>query len=113
VAGLLTCSGGGYGDGDGGGYGGGYGDGDGDGDGSGYGSGYGDGDGDPIGEIAGFAAAVNAQWGVVKIGCQVHTVAGWRAEWRQAADDEGVDVADGDIEALLAKAEAAIMSASQ
>ena len=78
-------------------------------DGYGYGYGY----GDPIGEIAGFAAEVVAQWGVVKIGCQVRTVACWRAEWRQAAAGEGVDVAEEEIEALLTKAEAAMKEASR
>jgi hypothetical protein len=105
----------GYGDGDGSGdgsgygYGDGYGDGDGSDDGSGYGYGDGYGDGDLIGRVGPHQARVTATpWGpVIRVGCQVRTLAEWRAEWRALAGAEDLNVSETEAEVLFAAAEAA------
>ena len=102
----------GYGDGDGYGYGDGYGDGYG--YGYGYGHGYGDGYGYGDGDDAEHVCAVSRHdveivrtlcAPIVKIGCQVGTLAWWRKHWRTVADKEGVDVSDDAAKAAFAKIE--------
>ena len=77
------------------------------GDGYGYGYGYGNGNGDGfgfgfgevIGNIAGFDVCVPFP-GYVKVGCQVHTLEHWRANWRVIADKHEIEVYGSDVEAI-------------
>jgi hypothetical protein len=80
------------------GYGYGYGDGygDGSGDGSGYGSGY------VLGSVAGYEVRLIAEWSLVRVGCEVHTIAHWRERWRQIAGRNKADVDEREVAALLA-----------
>ena len=88
----------GYGDGDGSGYsygsgyGSGYGYGYGDGYGSGYSSGYGYGYGygADVGQCGAYPARLQVTWGVLSIGCEIHTL----DEWIEQADE--IDSRHGD-----------------
>ena len=93
------------------GYGSGSGSGYGDGYGFGYGSGFGDGFGSgsgygfaEIGTVGGHTVAAN-RYGAVRVGCQVHTIAAWREQWREIAAEEGVEVSRERVAVLLNKAE--------
>jgi hypothetical protein len=93
--------------GDGCGYGGGDGDGYGYGGGCGYGyGGYGPGDGPGdgygivIGRVGRFEVVHLAPWSYVNVGCEMHSIAHWRANWRKIARKHRV-VVDCDFEALL------------
>jgi len=109
--------GGGYGDGDGDGGGGGLGDGSGGDFGSGGGSGDGSGDGGiyetggghgdvgiVIGRVGRFEVVHFAPWPYVAVGCALHSIAHWRANWMKIASDHDVEV-DIDFDALLDLAE--------
>ena len=89
------------------GYGYGYGDGDGYGYGYGYGSGYGsgDGDGEKIGEINGKVATVARPWGIVRVGCQFHSIDHWREHWREIAKANSVSISEAEVDRLLKAAE--------
>jgi len=39
---------------------------------------------------------------VLRVGCQVHTVAHWREHWREIAEREGVYVSEAEVEAVFA-----------
>ena len=74
----------------------------------GYGSGYGFGFGDygriVIGRVGKFEVVQLEPWQYVKVGCEQHLIAYWRANWREIASDNDV-VVDIDFEALLDLAE--------
>ena len=80
---------------------------DGDGDGSGYGYGYGYGygsgygDDDPMAQIDGYNASINRTFGVLQIGCEVHTLAHWRENWRSIADKNGVKITEEEVREFL------------
>ncbi len=90
--GSGSGSGDGSGDGSGSGSGDGYGYGSGYGSGDGYGDGYGDGSGygEKIAEVGGFDVEVFHPFGVVKVGCQVHTIREWAIEWKSIASNHDV-----------------------
>jgi len=108
--------GGGFGDGYGAGYGfgggyGGFGVGYGYGDGVGLGLGYCYGDGVGvgvggivIGRLGKFEVVHFSPWPYVRVGCELHSIAYWRANWREIARVHRV-VVDIDFEALLDSAE--------
>ncbi len=98
MEGVLSNSGYGYGYG----YGSGYGSGDG--DGSGYGSGYGY--GQKLARVGEHEVEVIREFGVVKVGCQVHTISEWRRRWKQIASDHEVNVTQAEVDGLLSLAEA-------
>lgn len=69
-------------------------------------TGYGDGSGYVLPDIAGHAAFV--PWpGVLRIGCQCHTIGHWRERWRDIAHQHGTEVDAAEMLALLARAESA------
>jgi len=74
----------------------GYGDGDGDGFGDGF-AGFG---GIVIGRVVKFEVVHLAPWPYVRVGCEQHSIARWRANWREIASDHDVEV-DIDFDALL------------
>ena len=84
------------------GYGAGYGCGHGAGDGYGDGSGYGG--FVEVGTVGDHTVTAN-HYGAVRVGCQVHTIAAWREQWREIAAEEGVEVSLERVAALLNKAE--------
>ena len=88
------------------GYGNGDGFGDGSGDGSGYGSGYGDGYGEQIAIAGGYAVEVVRKFGVVKVGCQVHTIAEWLGSWEKIASSNSVNITQTEVDAIMSLAEA-------
>jgi len=98
--GVGDGSGEGFGDG---GYGGGFGFGDGGGSGFGVGVGVGVG-GIVIGRVGKFEVVHFSPWPYVRVGCELHSIAYWRANWREIASDNDV-VVDIDFEALLDLAE--------
>jgi hypothetical protein len=83
---MRSIRGSGSGSGTGTGFGFGYGYGFGSGDGDGYGYGY----GDPVGRCGEHAATMARPWQVLRIGCEVHTI----AEWIRDADE--IDKKHGD-----------------
>lgn len=89
-----------YGDGSGYGYGYGYGYGSSIGDGYGYGYGNSEGYGEIIGSIRLFDVSVPFP-GYVKVGCQVHSLEHWRANWRAIADKHEIEVYESDVLELL------------
>jgi hypothetical protein len=116
MAGVLTD----YGNGSGYGYGYSSGDGYGDADGYGYGyvngSGYGDGysngdgysSGVVLGSVSGYAVELLSPWNVVKIGCQIMSIDGWKSKWREVANDHEMTVDTSTVESLIEKAVARI-----
>jgi hypothetical protein len=104
MAGLLTDYG--YGSG----YGSGYGDGNGYGDGygDGYNNGYGYSSGVVLGSVASHAVELLVPWNVVKIGCQIMSIAEWKSKWRKVANDHEVTVDKLVVESLIEKAVARI-----
>ena len=94
--GVGDGSGEGFGDG---GYGGGFGFGDGGGSGFGVGVGVGVG-GIVIGRVGKFEVVHFSPWPYVRVGCEQHSIARWRANWREIASDHDVEV-DIDFDALL------------
>jgi hypothetical protein len=84
--------------------------------------GYGDGDGDGYGDgFAGFAGGLGfggivigragefdvvhlAPWPYVRVGCELHSISYWRANWTEIAQRNGVEV-DCDFDAILDRAE--------
>jgi len=83
----------------------GYGDGFGFGDGSGFGCGDGQVDGGiVIGRVGEFEVVHFAPWPYVRVGCEQHTIAYWRANWREIASEHAVFL-DCDFDALLDSAE--------
>ena len=81
--------------------------------GSGYGygdgDGYGSGSGDGLPSIAGYYVIAYRPFAVLAIGCETHSVAEWRARWREIANDndEPANDALGEaIEAACREAEA-------
>jgi hypothetical protein len=108
---MLTNSGYGYGYGYGYGSGSGYGSGDGygHGHGYGYGDGYGHGDGDGYGhgEIIGKLRVdeieIIREFGVLRIGCQVRTIADWRKNWREIAEANEVEITANEVAELIKK----------
>jgi len=84
----------------------GFGSGFGDGDGS--GSGCGDdgqvGEGIVIGRVRKYEVVHLVPWPYVRVGCEQHTIAYWRANWREIARGHAVFL-DCDFDALLDSAE--------
>ena len=76
------------------------------GDGSGYGAGYGYGGGEQIASVGGYAVEVVRNFGVVKVGCQVHTIAEWRGSWEEIASSNSVNITQTEVDAMLSLAEA-------
>ena len=70
---------------------------------SGYGYGDGYGDGDKIGSIAGRPVTGDLRFGVLRVGCQCHTIEHWREHWREIADNEGVSVTAEEVEKFLGR----------
>jgi len=94
----------GYGFGDGSGSGFGSGDGDSFGDSYGYGYGYGCGYGDDstffklTGERVGdFSVEYCEVWGLIKIGCEIHTLEYWRENWRDIADKNNIEITEPEV----------------
>jgi hypothetical protein len=52
--------------------------------------------------IRGHEVAAHPPWGVLAIGCEVHTSDRWRAMWREIAEKHGADVTAADEAALMA-----------
>ncbi len=76
--------------------------------GSGYGSGYGYGYGEVLADIRGYEARGLTPWSLLRIGCEIHSAATWRARWREIAaahDVEATDALGAQIEAACAAAE--------
>ena len=40
-------------------------------------------------------------FGVLAVGCQVHTVSHWREHWRELADEHDVYIEEADVMVLL------------
>ena len=74
----------------------------------GYGNGYGYGDGYGsvvIGSVGDHEAISTHPFGIVVVGCQMHTIAWWRKHLRAVARAEGIYIDDETVNDLLDKAE--------
>ena len=113
MAGVLNNSGYGYGSGAGYGYGSGYDHGYG--YGTDYGSnthanrrtgnGYGSCTGEQIAEIDGHQVRFNATFGVIAVGCEIHTVSEWRHNWQHLARKYNCEVSEADVADVLHRVE--------
>ncbi len=76
--------------------------------GSGYvsGSGSGYGYGEQIASVGGYAVEVVRKFGLVKVGCQVHTVAEWLGSWEKIASSNSVNITQTEVDAIMSLAEA-------
>jgi len=76
----------------------------------GFGDGYGSGDGsgsiffELTGERVGnFSVAYCEIWGLIKVGCEIHTTEYWRKNWRDIADKNKIKITRSEVIQIIDK----------